>query len=198
MIVGLGNPGPRYQDSRHNIGFMVADELADRGGLSWRGAPRLRGETSSGRLGRESVILLKPQTYMNVSGESFGAAARFFRVDTAQIIAVHDDVDLGLGRLKLKRGGGDGGHKGLRSMTQHLAGGYIRIRVGVGRPQFGEVSDHVLADFRREEAEQVDEAVKRSADAVQDVMTHGLTEAMNRHNALQREPQTEPQTDDDQ
>lgn len=192
MIVGLGNPGPRYQDSRHNIGFMVADELADRGGLSWRGAPKLRGDTSSGRLGRESVILLKPQTYMNVSGESVGAAARFYRVDTAQVIAIHDDVDLELGRLKLKRGGGDGGHKGLRSMTQHLGAGYIRIRVGVGRPQFGEVSDHVLADFHRDEARQVEDVVSLSADAVECVMIEGLKEAMNRHNARPPEPPQQP------
>jgi PTH1 family peptidyl-tRNA hydrolase len=172
---------------------MVADELARRGGLSWRGAPRLRGETSSGRLGSQSVIVLKPQTYMNVSGESVGAAVRFFRVDAAQVIAIHDDVDLELGRLKIKRGGGDGGHKGLRSITQHLGGssGYIRIRVGVGRPEFGEVSDHVLADFRREEAKLVDAVVGRSADAVQDVMICGLTEAMNQHNAFPREPQAE-------
>lgn len=189
MLVGLGNPGAQYDASRHNVGFMVTDTLCGAGvGMDWRNAPRLQGELAKGRLDDQEVVLLKPQTYMNLSGESVGAAARFYRISTERVVVIHDDVDLELGRLKIKAGGGDGGHKGIRSIAQHLGGpGFFRIRLGIGRPEHGEVADFVLQRFRPAERIEVEQQIERASQAVRVLMERGLRATMNRFNGLKKE-----------
>jgi len=184
LIVGLGNPGSRYQNNRHNVGFMVVDAMAREGGLTWKSHSRLDGEVATGQIARCPAVLLKPMTFMNLSGESVQPAAHFYRVEVERIIVVHDDIDLDLGRLKLKQGGGDGGHKGLRSMTQQLGSPkYVRIRCGVGRSERGGVVGHVLSNFRPEEREALEELTERASAAVCAVVTGSLKDAMNRFNA---------------
>ncbi|MBW2734323.1 MAG: aminoacyl-tRNA hydrolase [Deltaproteobacteria bacterium] len=186
LIVGLGNPGTRYAGNRHNVGFMVAESLASLSDLlTFRMAARFKGELALGRLRRHEVALLKPQTYMNLSGESAQPLAHFYRIPIERVIAIHDDVDLELGRLKIKQGGGDAGHNGLRSLTDRFGSSeYIRIRFGVGRPEFGEVADYVLSDFRQEEHELLTETLDRAQKSIFTILSRGLKEAMNRHNRV--------------
>jgi len=183
LLVGLGNPEPRYRGNRHNIGFMVVEQLARKAELPWRRSTRFSAEIALGELSKRPVVLAKPQTYMNLSGQCVVPLAHFYRVPCSRIIAVHDEVDLELGRLKVKQGGGDGGHNGLRSITELLGDpDYLRVRVGVGRPAVGDVTGHVLSDFRQEEAEQVADTIERAARAARTLITRGLKEAMNRFN----------------
>src|SRR5919108_1891535 len=182
LVVGLGNPGREYADTRHNVGFMVADELARRLGGSWRG--KFSGELAEVRLDGFRLAILKPQTYMNESGHSVGAAVRFFKVEPESLLVVHDEVDLEPGRLQVRMGGGLAGHNGLRSIAQQLGTGeFARLRVGVGRPERGDprpVADFVLSPFPPEV--DVDELVGRAADAVETVLRDGLEETQNRFN----------------
>src|SRR5215213_4128925 len=167
LVAGLGNPGHEYERTRHNIGWLVADELARRHGGSFRS--KFSGRLAETRVDGLRVALLKPETYMNESGRSLAAAARFFKVDPAALLVVHDDVDLGPGRLQARLGGGLAGHNGLRSIAQALGSqGFLRLRIGVGRPARGDprpVADYVLSPFEPEE--DVDELVARAADAVE-------------------------------
>jgi peptidyl-tRNA hydrolase, PTH1 family len=181
LVAGLGNPGREYADTRHNVGFMVADELARRHGASFRS--KFSGEVADLRLdGR--VALLKPQTFMNESGRSVGAALRYFKVPPEALLVVHDEVDLEPGRLQARLGGGLAGHNGLRSVAQHLrTGDFLRLRVGVGRPERGDrrpVADFVLSPFAPEL--DVGSLVARAADAVELVATEGLEAAQQRFN----------------
>jgi PTH1 family peptidyl-tRNA hydrolase len=181
LVAGLGNPGREYADTRHNVGFMVADELARRYGASFRS--KFSGEVADLRLdGR--VALLKPQTFMNESGRSVGAAVRYFKVPPEALLVVHDEVDLEPGRLQARLGGGLAGHNGLRSVAQHLrTGDFLRLRVGVGRPERGDrrpVADFVLSPFAPEL--DVESLVARAADAVELVATEGLEAAQQRFN----------------
>jgi PTH1 family peptidyl-tRNA hydrolase len=181
LVAGLGNPGREYADTRHNVGFMVADELARRHGASFRS--KFSGEVADLRLdGR--VALLKPQTFMNESGRSVGAAVRFFKVPPEALLVVHDEVDLEPGRLQARLGGGLAGHNGLRSVAQHLrTGDFLRLRVGVGRPERGDrrpVADFVLSPFAPDL--DVESLVARAADAVELVATEGLEAAKQRFN----------------
>jgi PTH1 family peptidyl-tRNA hydrolase len=181
LVAGLGNPGREYADTRHNVGFMVADELARRHGASFRS--KFSGEVADLRLdGR--VALLKPQTFMNESGRSVGAAVRYFKVPPEALLVVHDEVDLEPGRLQARLGGGLAGHNGLRSVAQHLrTGDFLRLRVGVGRPERGDrrpVADFVLSPFAPEL--DVESLVARAADAVELVATEGLEAAQQRFN----------------
>jgi PTH1 family peptidyl-tRNA hydrolase len=182
LVAGLGNPGREYADTRHNVGFMVADELARRHGGSWRG--KFSGELSEVRADGIRLALLKPQTYMNESGRSVGAAARFFKVEPEELLVVHDDVDLESGRVQVRLGGGLAGHNGLRSVAQQLGTGeFGRVRIGVGRPERGDqrpVADFVLSPFPPEV--DVEALVARAADAVESVAREGLEEAQNRFN----------------
>jgi len=192
IVVGLGNPGSTYQGNRHNVGFMVADRLAEGSSLQWQRSERFAAELCRGRLARAEVLLVKPQTYMNLSGRSVAPLAQFYDVPIGQIAVVHDDVDLELGRLKVKAGGGDGGHKGLRSLGQELGSPeFVRIRVGVGRPVQGDVTDHVLQDFSAEEQAPVADQVGRAADAVIAILTRGLRSAMNTYNVRPSRPDEE-------
>jgi len=145
LLVGLGNPGDKYQDTRHNIGFRFLDLLAKHEGLRFAAAPRFRAETCNWEVDGEKVMLVKPQTFMNNSGESIGQLARYYQVATSDIFVIYDDLDLPAGKLRIKKDGGHGGHNGLKSLNQHLDGtNYTRIKVGIGRPEHGEVSPWVL------------------------------------------------------
>jgi PTH1 family peptidyl-tRNA hydrolase len=177
LVVGLGNPGREYARNRHNVGAMVADELARRHDGSWRG--KFSGRLAEIRLEGHKLALLKPETYMNESGRSVGAAAGFFKVAPESVLVVHDDSDLELGRLQLRLGGGLAGHNGLRSVAQHLkTPEFLRLRVGVGRPERGDprpLADWVLADFAaHEDAEGL---VARAADAVETLDAEGVERA---------------------
>jgi PTH1 family peptidyl-tRNA hydrolase len=182
LVAGLGNPGRKYADTRHNVGFMVADELARRHGGSWRA--KFSGDLAEMRLDGLRLAVLKPQTYMNESGRSVGAAVRFFKVDPEVLLVVHDEVDLEPGRLQARLGGGLAGHNGLRSVAQHLGTPeFARLRIGVGRPERGDprpVADFVLSPFPPEV--DVEGLVARAADAVETVAREGVEEAQNRFN----------------
>jgi PTH1 family peptidyl-tRNA hydrolase len=182
LVVGLGNPGREYATTRHNVGFMVTDELARRHGGSWRS--KFAGEVADVRLDGARVALLKPQTYMNESGRSAAAAAKFYKVNPEDLLAVHDEVDLEVGRMQARLGGGLAGHNGLRSMASALQSPeFLRLRIGVGRPERGDprpVSDWVLSPF--EPDADVGGLVGRAADAVEVLVREGLEEAQQRFN----------------
>jgi PTH1 family peptidyl-tRNA hydrolase len=149
LLVGLGNPGPRYARNRHNIGFMAVDEIVRRHGFApWRN--RFQGRAAEGRINSEKLLALEPQTYMNESGRAVGEALRFYKLDTEQVIVLHDEIDLRPGKVKVKQGGGAGGHNGLRSIDAHIGRDYWRVRLGVGHPGDKDlVHDHVLHDFAK-------------------------------------------------
>jgi PTH1 family peptidyl-tRNA hydrolase len=182
LVAGLGNPGREYEQTRHNVGWLVADELARRHGGSFRS--KFSGQLSEVRVEDEKLALLKPETYMNESGRSIGAAARFFKVDPGGLLVVHDDVDLEPERLQVRLGGGLAGHNGLRSIALALGtNDFLRLRIGVGRPGRGDrrgVSDYVLSKFDAET--DVDALVARAADAVETIAVDGLEEAQRRYN----------------
>jgi peptidyl-tRNA hydrolase, PTH1 family len=181
LVACLGNPGREYADNRHNVGFMVGDELARRHGGSFRS--KFSGELAELRVDGRTAVL-KPQTYMNESGRSVGAAVRFFKLEPDQLLVVHDEADLEPGRLQARAGGGLAGHNGLRSVAQHLRSQeFLRLRVGVGRPERGDprpVADFVLSPFAAEA--DVDGLVGRAADAIETIVRDGLEEAQQRFN----------------
>ncbi len=182
LVVGLGNPGPEHARDRHNVGWLVADELAQRHGGSFRS--KFSGRLAEMRLDGLRLALLKPETYMNLSGGSVAAAAGFFKVPLDSIAVVHDEVDLELGRLQLRLGGGLAGHNGLRSLRQSLGSPeFLRVRVGVGRPGRGDrrpVADYVLSPFEPED--DAEALVARSADAVEVLARDGLERAQAQFN----------------
>ena len=183
LIAGLGNPGREHANDRHNVGWTVVDEVARRHGQpSFRS--KFSGRLAETRVGAHRVALLKPETYMNESGRSIAAAARFFKVPVERLLVVHDDVDLEAGRLQARLGGGLAGHNGLRSIAQALGNqDFLRLRVGVGRPGRGDrrsVADYVLSPFEPDEG--VDDLVFRSADAVEALLDEGLDVAQQRFN----------------
>lgn len=174
LVVGLGNPGREYARNRHNAGYMVVDELARRHAGSWRS--KFSGRIAEVRVGAERLALLKPETYMNESGRSVGAAAAFFKLGPDEVLVVHDEGDFDLGRLEVKVGGGLAGHNGLRSIAQHFGTqDFLRLRIGVGRPERGDprpLADWVLADF--EAHENADEIVATAADTVELLAAEGV------------------------
>jgi PTH1 family peptidyl-tRNA hydrolase len=182
LVAGLGNPGRDYERNRHNVGWMVVEELAGRYGGSWRS--KFSGRLSELRVDGARVALVKPETFMNESGRAVSAAARFFKVAPESLLVVHDEVDLEPGRLQARRGGGLAGHNGLRSVAQHLGTGeFLRLRVGVGRPGRGDprpVADYVLSDFVPED--DAEAIVGRAADAVETIVREGLEAAQQRFN----------------
>jgi PTH1 family peptidyl-tRNA hydrolase len=182
LVAGLGNPGREYERTRHNAGWLVLDELARRHGGSWRS--KFSGSLAEVRLGDLKLGLLKPETYMNESGRSVGAAVRFFKVDPEHVLVVHDDVDLEAGRLQARAGGGLAGHNGLRSLAQHLGSqDFLRLRVGVGRPGRGDprpVADWVLSPFAPED--DAEALIARAADAVEAIAQDDLETAQQRFN----------------
>lgn len=187
LVAGLGNPGPKYAGNRHNIGFLIADELAGRVGGKFKTTKSQGGpvETVEGRLAGNAVVLVKPMSFMNASGAPTAAIARFFHIPVEGIIAVHDELDLPYGTLRLKQGGGEGGHNGLRSLSATLGSkDYARVRFGIGRPPGRQdPADYVLRDFASAERGELGFLIDRAADAVELLMTDGLEVAQNRYNA---------------
>ncbi len=182
LVVGLGNPGRDYARHRHNVGAMVVDELGRRYGASWKG--KFNGRLAEVRVDDHRVGLLKPETFMNDSGRSVNAAARFFKLEPDAILVVHDEIDLDRGRLQARRGGGLAGHNGLRSVAAHLkTPDFLRLRVGVGRPERGDrrkPADYVLSNF--DPADDVEMLVSRAADAVETLDAEGLERAQAQYN----------------
>lgn len=186
LVVGLGNPGREYAETRHNVGFQVVDELS-RVASADAFREKFTGEYARGRLGAEDVVLLKPATYMNLSGQSVQPAAAFFKVEPSSIVVVHDELDLPFGDVRLKKGGGHAGHNGLRSLIERLGTAeFVRVRVGIGRPPpgfKGDVAAFVLSRFDGVERAQLGDVCARAVSMVDDVAKLGVTAAMNRHNA---------------
>ncbi|MBM3939306.1 MAG: aminoacyl-tRNA hydrolase [SAR202 cluster bacterium] len=181
MIVGLGNPGPRYEGTRHNVGFMVVDMLAQRHGirLNDRREHAIIGE---GTVGGAKVVLAKPRTFMNESGVAVKYLRQRFGGDLSRLVVIIDDMDLPLGKLRLRASGSSGGHNGLNSINAHVGSQtYPRLRFGVGRPVIGAI-DHVLGRFDKREAVAVVPALERAAEAVEACISHGIDYAMNRFN----------------
>jgi PTH1 family peptidyl-tRNA hydrolase len=187
LIAGLGNPGPGYAKNRHNVGFMVADLLASRIGVKFGRARRAASELAEGHLrpGGPKLVIAKPTTYMNLLGTPIAYLAGFYKIPPAQIVAVHDELDLDFGTLRVKIGGGEGGHNGLRSMSKSLATrDYVRVRFGIGRPPGRmDPADYVLSDFTGSERRELDFLVDRAADIVESVVDYGVEPTQNRYHA---------------
>lgn len=164
LIVGLGNPGRQYAGNRHNIGFMALDRIAaDHGFTGWKA--RFQGQVAEGRLGEVRVVLLKPETFMNLSGQSVGEAMRYLKLEPADVTVLHDELDLAPGKLRLKTGGGHAGHNGLRSMIQHIGDGFHRVRLGIGHPGHKDaVAGYVLHDFGKTDQDWLDDLMRGISD----------------------------------
>ena len=185
LVVGLGNPGTRYERTRHNAGFATGRLLADRHGIGLRDK-RFRARMGRGRIGDETVILALPQTWMNRSGDSIGPMAGYYKLAREEVIVIHDELDLPFGSVKVKAGGGHGGHNGLRDLVTKMGGGqFDRVRIGIGRPDGPmDPADYVLARWSTEQAPAVPSVVDRAADCIEAVLRDGVREAMNRFNGL--------------
>jgi PTH1 family peptidyl-tRNA hydrolase len=185
LVVGLGNPGKEYAGNRHNVGFLVADLLASRVGAKFGRSKRAHAEVAEGRLGfgGPKLILVKPLTYMNLSGGPVVQLAQFFKVPVDNVVAVHDELDVPYGQVRVKRGGGEGGHNGLRSLSKSLATKeYARVRFGIGRPPGRQdPADYVLSDFGGAERKELEFLVDRAADVVEAVVLEGVEWAQNKY-----------------
>ncbi len=186
IICGLGNPGSEYSRHRHNVGFMVCDLLAARAKTSFT-QQKFDAELAQATVGGERSLLVKPQTFMNLSGRSLGGAARFYKVEAADVLVVHDELDLPFGKLQLKAGGGTGGHNGLESIAESWGeGGYGRLRFGIGKPQGPNAKErvvgHVLGNFSSEEVPQLDGLLAAAAEMAEGWARDGMQRAMNRYN----------------
>ena len=188
LVVGLGNPGERYEQTRHNLGFMAADELATAASASWK--RQFQGLLAQVPLGAQPARLLKPLTFMNASGRSVAQAAAFFKIEPADVVVIHDELDLPFGTIRLKSGGGSAGHNGLRSISSVLGGSaFQRVRLGIGRPgpNFkGSIADYVLQAFAAEERPEVESLVELAASAVIQIAREGMAAAMNTVNSSNR------------
>lgn len=176
LVVGLGNPGPTYASTRHNIGYMVADVVASRMGGSWKKHKSGRADVVEGRLAGERVVLGRARTYMNESGGPVSTLAKFYDVQPDHVIAIHDELDIDFGMLRIKFGGGDNGHNGLKSIRQSLdTGDYYRVRVGIGRPPGRQdVHDFVLKPYSSNERKDLPTYIEEAADAIESLITVGL------------------------
>ncbi|WP_338677893.1 aminoacyl-tRNA hydrolase [Streptomyces sp. SCSIO 30461] len=189
LVVGLGNPGPDYAGNRHNVGFMVADLLAERMGGKFKRATKAQAQVLEGRIGppgpaNRRVILAKPMSYMNLSGGPVAALRDFYKIPVDHIVAVHDELDIDFGVLRLKLGGGDNGHNGLKSMTKAMGADYHRVRFGIGRPPGRmQVADFVLKDFSSTERKELGYFVDRAADSVECLVSEGLERAQGTYNS---------------
>ncbi|TDO18784.1 PTH1 family peptidyl-tRNA hydrolase [Mycobacterium sp. BK086] len=185
LVVGLGNPGPQYAKTRHNLGFMVADLLAARMGGQFKVHKRSGAEIVTGRLGHRPVVLAKPRTYMNESGRQVGPLAKFYSVMPADLIVIHDELDIDFGRIRLKLGGGEGGHNGLRSVANSLGTkNFQRVRIGVGRPPGRkDPAAYVLETFTSTERPEVPAICEQAADATEMLIELGLETAQNQVHA---------------
>ena len=189
LVVGLGNPGPAYAHNRHNVGFRIADVLADRAGVRFSRHRRAVAAVAEGRLGGvpggPKLVLAKPMTYMNLSGGPVVGLVNFYKIPRERIVVVHDELDIPYGQLRLKLGGGEGGHNGLRSVSSALGSrDYLRVRFGIGRPPGRQdPADYVLSDFSTAERKELDVLIDRAADAVETLIAKGLETAQNIYHA---------------
>ncbi|WP_101835679.1 aminoacyl-tRNA hydrolase [Frankia canadensis] len=185
LVVGLGNPGPNYAGNRHNAGFMVVDLLAERAGSRLK-SHRSRADVAEVRLAGARAVLARPLSFMNLSGGPVGAVRTFYKIDVSRIVVVHDELDIPFGAVRLKRGGGDNGHNGLRSISSALGSrDYLRVRVGIGRPPGRmDPADFVLRDFGTTERRELPLLLEHAADSVEMLITDGLEPAQNRYHAL--------------
>ena len=188
LIAGLGNPGPKYRGTRHNIGYAVVDELARRAGAAFESSPaealiaKVRPGTSVNR-SDEPVLLAKPLTFMNLSGQALGELLRYFKIDAADLLVIVDEIQLPLAKLRARAGGSAGGHNGLKSIIEHVGADFSRLRIGVGRgDERRDLADHVLARFEKDETADVDRMTGRAADAAEMFITSGIAAVMNGFN----------------
>lgn len=190
LIAGLGNPDREYCQNRHNIGFMVVDKLGQEESIAFA-QKKFNAHIGMGQMSGRRVILMKPNTYMNLSGDAVSAAVHFYKILPENILVIHDDIDLSLGRIKVKMGGGHAGHNGVRSIMQRLGENtFPRIRVGIGRPnKSGNVIGHVLGNFSSEEKPILDKVLRRAVNAARTTMEDGVREAMNLFNQIEEEVQ---------
>ena len=183
MVAGLGNPGKNYHRTRHNVGFMVADRMAERCGAAYTRS-RYNAEFAKGVLDGQKVFVVKPQSYMNRSGLPVSSLAAYFKIPSSNLVVIHDDLDLPFGRIRISKDRGPGGHNGIRSIIEALGTrNFTRVRVGVGHPEgSSNVTGHVLGDFSKNETVELDDLLDRCADACVDIMKKGPAAAMNTHN----------------
>jgi PTH1 family peptidyl-tRNA hydrolase len=183
IIVGLGNPGNAYKNTRHNVGFMVIDRLAREHAIkpAKKKSTALLGE---GKIEGERVILVTPTTFMNNSGQAVKEVMRYDKVDFNRLVVIYDDIDLDLGRVRVRAGGGSGGHNGIKSIIAHIGtGDFARVRVGIGRPPGRmDPSDYVLSSFSKDEREEIEPAIVKASDAVESIIVNGVEKAMNEFN----------------
>ena len=179
-IVGLGNPGPQYKGTRHNVGFEVVDELARRGGIAFESAPA---EALIAKWRAADALIVKPLTFMNLSGQAIGELLRYFKIDVADLLVIVDEVQLPLGKVRARSRGSAGGHNGLKSVIAHLGDEFARLRLGVGRgDERRNLADHVLTRFDKDETAEVDRMIARAADAAETFITSGIAAVMNQYN----------------
>ena len=184
LVVGLGNPGEKYENTRHNVGFLTVDELAERARVPVQKL-KYRALTNTVELGGARALLMKPVTYMNLSGEAVGQAARFYKIPPERVLVISDDVSLPLGKLRIRKSGSAGGHNGLKNIIQHLGTDqFPRVKIGVGEKPYPDydMADWVLSRFTGEDLKTITQAVKRAADAVECFVREGPDKAMNRFN----------------
>ena len=175
LIVGLGNPTDKYKDNRHNVGFKVVDEL-----ISTLNAKSITKSSFKGELYKSpKTLLLKPTTFMNLSGESVRAVCSYYKIDTEDVIVVHDELDIDFGRIKLKRGGSSGGHNGLKSIDTHCDREYLRVRVGIGKPQNKDIIAHVLSDFNKDESLCLEKIIKKASSLAVELLENPLKDVQN-------------------
>lgn len=182
LVVGLGNPGSKYQNHRHNVGFMVVERLAQQHAREpFR--DKFQGQFAKGAVGAAEFGLLKPLTFMNLSGQSTQKALAFFKVELARLIVIHDELDLPFGTVRVKLGGGAAGHNGIKSIVQCCGGpDFVRVRVGIGRPRSASGANYVLSDFSRDECVELPNVLDSASRAVSEILLHGVQAAMNLHN----------------
>ena len=193
IIAGLGNPGDPYRLTRHNMGFLVVDALADDCGIAIQ-KKKFEALLGDGRIGEHRVLFVKPQTFMNLSGQSIRQVNDFYQNTTDDLLVVHDDLDLPFGTLRIKVGGGDGGHMGIRSLIEHLGDGtFTRVRLGIGKPAFKDDTErYVLQPFPKADLEQLAQIVRTACEAVRDIFASGVRPAMNRFNIRERKSVSNP------
>jgi PTH1 family peptidyl-tRNA hydrolase len=186
LLVGLGNPGAKYRDHRHNVGFMVVEQIAaKRAADAWK--EKFKGRYAKTQIDGRECVLLEPMTYMNLSGESVQAAMQFFKVSLENVVVVHDELDLPWQRVQVKAGGGAAGHNGIKSLIQHCGADFVRVRIGVGRPPGGRSTESwVLSDFDTSERAELPDVLVRAAGAAEAVVTKGVSAAANAFNQVPR------------
>ncbi|WP_163655599.1 aminoacyl-tRNA hydrolase [Listeria sp. PSOL-1] len=182
IIVGLGNPGKKYERTRHNVGFMVVDELSYLHQTPWKKS-KLGGMISEVNLNGEKLLLIKPLTFMNASGECVRAVMDYYQADIQDLVIIYDDLDISVGKIRLRQKGSAGGHNGIKSIIHHLkTQDFNRIRVGIDRPEHGDIINYVLGDFKKAEQSLIIETIKRSASAIEDFSSQPFLEIMNKYN----------------